>query len=192
MNQVVESLQSIAESHGAKFHFSKPISHVATDPTGQRANGIYLASSDNEKTKSKTKIPADIVIVNADLAYAHNNLFLKDGQSEDRKKGELKEPRLAKSLRGKKHSCSSISFYWAMDRVLEKLKAHNIFLVSIQVVPWAWPGGWDRKMLIRTGWTGWVYKQAEEYEESFDDIFKKSDMPREPSFYVNVPSRMWA
>jgi hypothetical protein len=45
-------------------------------------------------------------------------------------------------------------------------------------------------MLIRTGWTGWVYKQAEEYEESFDDIFKKSDMPREPSFYVNVPSRM--
>lgn len=35
-----------------------------------------------------------------------------------------------------------------------------------------------------------MYKQAEEYEESFDDIFKKSDMPREPSFYVNVPSRM--
>ena len=133
MNQVVESLQSIAESHGAKFHFSKPISHVATDPSGQRANGIYLASPDNEKTRSKTKIPADIVIVNADLAYAHNNLFLKDGQSEEGKKGELKEPRLAKSLRGKKHSCSSISFYWAMDRVLEKLKAHNIFLVSFKL-----------------------------------------------------------
>jgi phytoene desaturase (3,4-didehydrolycopene-forming) len=190
MNQVVESLQSIAESHGAKFHFSKPISHVATDPTGQRANGIYLASPDNEKTKSKTKVPADIVIVNADLAYAHNNLFLKDGQSDDRKKGELKEPRLAKSLRGKKHSCSSISFYWAMDRVLEKLKAHNIFLVSFQFISWTWPGVSDRKVLIRNGWTGWVYKQAEEYEESFDDIFKKSDMPREPSFYVNVPSRM--
>lgn len=151
MHQVVESLQSIAESHGAKFHFSKPISHVATDPSGQRANGIYLASSDNEPTKSRTKIPADIVIVNADLAYAHNNLFLKDGQSEDRKKGELKEPRLAKSLKGKKHSCSSISFYWAMDRVLEKLKAHNIFLVSSQIVLWTWPGGSDRKMLIRTG-----------------------------------------
>jgi phytoene desaturase (3,4-didehydrolycopene-forming) len=81
MNQVVESLQSIAESHGAKFHFSKPISHVATDPSGQRANGIYLASSDNEKSKSKTKIPADIDIVNADLAYAHTTSFSKTGRA---------------------------------------------------------------------------------------------------------------
>jgi len=132
--QVVESLQSIAESHGAKFHFSQPISHVATDSSGQRANGIYLAPNSTSKDEASAgpgvKIPADIVIVNADLAYAHNNLFLKDGQSEDRKTGELKEPRLAKTLKGKKHSCSSISFYWAMDRVVDKLKAHNIFLVS--------------------------------------------------------------
>lgn len=33
--------------------------------------------------------------------------------------------------------------------------------------------------------------QAEEYKESFDDIFRRSSMPREPSFYVNVPSRMY-
>lgn len=31
---------------------------------------------------------------------------------------------------------------------------------------------------------------AEDYKGSFDDIFKRRSMPREPSFYVNVPSRI--
>lgn len=140
MLQVVESLQKIAESHGAKFHLSSPISHVRTNPAGTRTTGIYLEGSTEP-------IPADIVIVNADLAYAHNNLFLKDGSvpgpapapaivstsTKGDTKKELKEPKLAKDLRGKKHSCSSISFYWAMDRVVDSLKAHNIFLVRYGV-----------------------------------------------------------
>ena len=32
---------------------------------------------------------------------------------------------------------------------------------------------------------------AEDYKGSFDDIFKRKGMPREPSFYVNVPSRVY-
>ncbi|RYO95609.1 hypothetical protein DL766_008571 [Monosporascus sp. MC13-8B] len=31
---------------------------------------------------------------------------------------------------------------------------------------------------------------ADEYRESFDAIFDRQDLPREPSFYVNVPSRI--
>ena len=31
---------------------------------------------------------------------------------------------------------------------------------------------------------------ANDYRESFDDIFKKQLIPRQPSFYVNVPSRI--
>jgi phytoene desaturase (3,4-didehydrolycopene-forming) len=56
-------------------------------------------------------------------------------------------------------SCSSISFYWALDKQFPELTAHNIFL-------------------------------AEEYAESFDSIFKKHLIPDQPSFYVNVPSRV--
>lgn len=117
--QVPQSLQNIAESHGAKFHFSSPISHILTDPSTGSATGIVLDTPD------KKEIRSDLVVVNADLAYAHNNLFLNAPGGK-----ELKEPALAKSLRAKKHSCSSISFYWAMDRVIESLNAHNIFLVS--------------------------------------------------------------
>lgn len=31
---------------------------------------------------------------------------------------------------------------------------------------------------------------ADDYQDSFDDIFKRQQIPREPSFYVNVPSRV--
>ena len=31
---------------------------------------------------------------------------------------------------------------------------------------------------------------ADEYKDSFDDIFKRQLIPKEPSFYVNVPSRV--
>ena len=31
---------------------------------------------------------------------------------------------------------------------------------------------------------------ADDYKESFDDIFKRQQIPQEPSFYVNVPSRV--
>lgn len=31
---------------------------------------------------------------------------------------------------------------------------------------------------------------ADAYRDSFDDIFQRGDLPKEPSFYVNVPSRL--
>src|ERR1700712_81453 len=31
---------------------------------------------------------------------------------------------------------------------------------------------------------------ADDYKDSFDDIFKRQQIPKEPSFYVNVPSRV--
>ena len=172
--RVPASLQRIAESHGATFHFNSPVSAVLRDASG-RATGIRLADGG--------AVDADVVVVNADLVWAYNNLFTKDGQSsagqeqgagagdkvgtkgqevkEEAKK--LLDPRRAKRLLGKPHSyvvhgvqsrvrtsrrvlrvkavegqggeeliefrCSSISFYWAMDRQLPQLRAHNIFLV---------------------------------------------------------------
>nr|XP_031860064.1 uncharacterized protein CI109_004427 [Kwoniella shandongensis]KAA5527136.1 hypothetical protein CI109_004427 [Kwoniella shandongensis] len=157
-HQVIQSLVNIATSHDAKFHFSTPVSSVTYDSSG-RATGITLESGETKE--------ADVVVVNADLVWAHNNLFRKEGEGaaraeEKRKelpKSERLDPRLADRLLNKPHSCSSISFYWAMDSTIPSLNTHNIFL-------------------------------AEDYKGSFDDIFKRKGMPREPSFYVNVPSRV--
>ncbi|WWC90916.1 uncharacterized protein L201_005854 [Kwoniella dendrophila CBS 6074] len=157
-HSVIQSLVNISESHGAEYHFSTPISSVVHDTKG-KATGVRL---ENGETKL-----ADVVVVNADLVWAHNNLFDKDGgrsrieNEQEKKKSNKKllDPNLAKRLWDKPHSCSSISFYWALDSVIPSLNAHNIFL-------------------------------AEDYKGSFDDIFKRKGMPREPSFYVNVPSRI--
>lgn len=132
-HQVVQSLVNIAQSHGATFHFSSPVASVNYDNSG-RATGITLADGETRE--------ADVVVVNADLVWAHNNLFVKQGDGAremDKRVGEgkgrmepkeLLDPRLARRLLEKPHSCSSISFYWAMDRQIPSLNAHNIFLVS--------------------------------------------------------------
>jgi phytoene desaturase (3,4-didehydrolycopene-forming) len=56
------------------------------------------------------------VVINADLVYAYNNLLPPS-------------PR-AVSYSKRPSSCSSISFYWALDRTVPELNAHNIFLAE--------------------------------------------------------------
>lgn len=117
--------------------FNTPIEHIQLSEDQKRATGVILQDG--------TSLTADVVICNADLSYAYNNL--------------LPASTFARSLLKRKASCSSISFYWALDRQFPELTAHNIFL-------------------------------AEDYKESFDSIFKKHLIPDQPSFYVNVPSRV--
>jgi phytoene desaturase (3,4-didehydrolycopene-forming) len=120
-----------------KYHLNTPISQILLSDDGKRARGVILENGETLTT--------DVVIVNADLIYAYSNL--------------LPQTAYAKSLTKREASCSSISFYWALNKQIPELSAHNIFL-------------------------------AEDYKESFDSIFKKHQIPDEPSFYVNVPSRV--
>ncbi|ORX38700.1 hypothetical protein BD324DRAFT_599654 [Kockovaella imperatae] len=157
---VLQAVIDISTSlpHPVQYHFSAPVKSVLHSEG--KATGIKLEDG--------SEIHADLVIVNADLVWAHNNLFERENaasaeqvksKSGDVVRKNLLMPGFAKSLLRKPHSCSSISFYWAMNTTVPQLKAHNIFL-------------------------------AEDYKSSFDDIFKHHSMPKEPSFYVNVPSRV--
>ncbi|KAF2679432.1 phytoene dehydrogenase [Lentithecium fluviatile CBS 122367] len=137
-HKVVEALVNIGERKGVEYRLNTSISQIQLSGDGRRATGVVLADSDETLT-------ADLVICNADLVYAYNNL--------------LPSTSYATSLSKREASCSSISFYWALDRQFTELSAHNIFL-------------------------------AEDYQESFDSIFKKHLIPDQPSFYVNVPSRV--
>ncbi|KAI4116456.1 MAG: hypothetical protein LQ345_003131 [Seirophora villosa] len=134
---VVEALVKIGERLGVKYRLSTSVSSVDLDATGRNATGVTLENGE--------RISADVVIINADLVYAYNHLLPSSSYS--------------RSLQKRSASCSSISFYWAMDRQIPELTTHNIFL-------------------------------AEHYRESFDDIFKQQLIPSEPSFYLNVPSRI--
>lgn len=134
---VVDALVKVGERLGVRYRLSTPVSLVKLDDSGRQATGVTLENGET--------VSADVVVINADLVYAYNNL--------------LPESSYGQSLQKRSTSCSSISFYWAMDRQIPQLTTHNIFL-------------------------------AEHYRESFDDIFKQQLIPAEPSFYLNVPSRI--
>lgn len=137
---VVAALVRICERSGVEIRLSTPVSHVLTSPSGSSVTGVQLTTGE--------QLSADLVVVNADLVYAYNNLFPTSTSLK-----------YAKSLQKRDGSCSSISFYWALNQKVPELKTHNIFL-------------------------------ADEYRESFDSIFERQSIPIEPSFYVNVPSRI--
>jgi phytoene desaturase (3,4-didehydrolycopene-forming) len=99
-HSVPNSLVKIAESHGANFHYSSPVTSVNYD-NSVKATGIVL---ENGETKT-----ADVVVVNADLVWAHNNLFKGEG------KKEMKDASLARKLLEKPHSYVS-PHVWDMAR----------------------------------------------------------------------------
>ena len=136
-NKIPSTIADISRRQGVQYRMNTTVQSVTTDSSNSHATGVILNDG--------TTIHADTVICNADLVYAYNNL--------------LPPTSYAKSLSSRPASCSSISFYWALDSKIPQLKAHNIFL-------------------------------AEEYKASFDQIFHDQSLPEEPSFYVNVPSRV--
>jgi len=137
-NKVVQSLETIAKKNGATFRYSSPVKKIDVgDSLTGAAKGVVLENGE--------RIDADLVVCNADLIWAYNNL--------------LPGTKYANTLSDKNLTSSSISFYWSMKQKVPQLDCHNIFL-------------------------------AEKYQDSFDDIFKRFQLPKEPSFYVNVPSRI--
>merc|ERR1711939_942824 len=105
-HKIVEGLVNIGKRFGVEYHLSTPVKNVKLSGDGHKVQGVQLEDG--------TSLEADLVICNADLIYAYNNL--------------LPESSYAKSLSTRKTSCSSISFYWGIDRIVPELNAHNIFL----------------------------------------------------------------
>lgn len=152
---MIAALAKVAERSGAAVRLSTPVRHIFLSENGKRAAGVVLESGE--------VIEADAVIINADLVYAYNNLFAPSPSLGGKAASSIIS--YAKRLTSRAASCSSISFYWSLNRRLGSasqntrtpLSAHNIFL-------------------------------ADAYRESFDAIFKDHSMPADPSFYINIPS----
>ncbi|GAB1195994.1 hypothetical protein APSETT444_005259 [Aspergillus pseudonomiae] len=134
---VLRALADIGQRSGVEYILNSPVKSVLLDHRDRFAKGILLEDGE--------ELYADLVVINADLVYAYNELLPKTRRSHD--------------LKNRPASCSSISFFWSFDEKLPHLRTHNIFL-------------------------------AEEYRESFDAIFEEHRIPDEPSFYVNILSKI--
>lgn len=108
-HKVIEALETIAtKKFGAQFQYNTNVEKILVDDN-KIARGVQFSDG--------TKEYADIVVCNADLLYAYNQLLpaTKYGKQIG-EKAEL--------------TSSSISFYWGTSRKIPELDVHNVFLAK--------------------------------------------------------------
>ncbi|KAF7594823.1 hypothetical protein BBP40_008153 [Aspergillus hancockii] len=103
---VLKALVDIGKRSGVEYLLNSPVESIALDDSGEVATGVRLESG--------KELHTDLVVINADLVYAYNELLPRTSRS--------------RNLTSRPTSCSSISFFWAFDEALPQLRVHNIFL----------------------------------------------------------------
>ncbi len=104
MYSVSKALTDIAEKAGVQFIYNSPVERILV--SANRATGVALAGGQN--------LPADIVVANADLGYVYYALLPDDGT--------------AARIDRKEYGCSTVMFYWGLDKRYPEFGPHNLFL----------------------------------------------------------------
>lgn len=111
--------------------------------------------------ESGERLKADIVVVNADLVYAYSNLFPRASPDQG-----TAQAAAAKAAAG----------------YAKSLRKRDASCSSVSFY-------WSLSRQVPELGVHNIFL-ADEYKESFDSIFKRQTLPDDPSFYVNVPSRI--
>jgi phytoene desaturase len=106
MYRIVEAVTEIAKQAGVEFVFDANVERI--DVNGTSARGVILADGQ--------RLDADAVLANADLPYVYRDLLPQDGYADQ--------------LARKRYSCSTISFFWGVDKFYKTLGAHTLFLAD--------------------------------------------------------------
>jgi phytoene desaturase len=106
MYRVIEALTEIARRAGVEFVFDTAVERIEIQGGGARA--VILEGGH--------RLPADVIVANADLPYVYRDLLPQDGQ--------------VRRLAHKRYSCSVISFFWGVDRPYPELGPHTLFLAD--------------------------------------------------------------
>jgi phytoene desaturase len=104
--RLVEALAGIAERTGVRFLYNSPVERIDCD--GGRATGVTLADG--------RQLQADILVANADLSYVYHSLLPANG--------------MARRLERKRYCCSTITFYWGVDKQYPQFGLHSVFLAD--------------------------------------------------------------
>lgn len=100
----IQALTKVAEKLGVKFVYNSPVKKINTGKSK-----VESVTTVDGKTYT-----ADIFVGNADLPYIYKEL-LPDAQE-------------AKKLDEKLYTCSTIMFYWGVDKQYTQIAHHNVFL----------------------------------------------------------------
>jgi len=97
---------AIAEQAGVEFVYDAAVERIEVN--GDKAHGVIL--------KDGRQLKPDAVVANADLPYVYRDLLPANGRKSQ--------------MDDKRYSCSSISFFWGVDKPYEMLPPHTLFLAD--------------------------------------------------------------
>jgi len=100
----IQALTHVAEKLGVEFIYNAPVKKLKVD--GSKVVGAELEDG--------REFSADLFVGNADLPYIYDQL--------------LPDPAEAKKLDEKLYTCSTIMFYWGVDKRYPQVAHHNVFL----------------------------------------------------------------
>ncbi len=106
MYAAIQALVKVAEKLGVKFVYNTPVRKL-------KVEGSKVVSAELE---NGTTLSADIFVGNADLPYIYKEL--------------LPDAAEAKKLEEKLYTCSTIMFYWGVDKQYPQIAHHNVFLAG--------------------------------------------------------------
>jgi phytoene desaturase (3,4-didehydrolycopene-forming) len=136
---VTNAFENLLDDLGVEIRCDTTVLGVTNEGVWARQDSSTSSDSNNSNNDdSKTEfIPADLIIVNADLPYAKNSLIMKQENSKG-DDANVKPPLPSppppplpeKFDWDDQFSFSSgvISFYWSLDKPLDDLNTHNVFL----------------------------------------------------------------
>jgi phytoene desaturase len=104
MYRGIETLTKIAEKLGVKFIYNTSVKRILV--SRKRIQAV--------ETEDGQVFSADLFVGNADLPYIYKELLPKSAEAE--------------KLDKKKYTCSTIMFYWGVDKVYPQISHHNVFL----------------------------------------------------------------
>ena len=101
----IQALVKVAEKHGVKFIYNAPAKRIHVNDV--KVVGVELEDGRN--------FHADIFVGNADLPYIYDQLLPDRAEAK-------------KLVEDKLYTCSTIMFYWGVDKEYSQIAHHNIFL----------------------------------------------------------------
>jgi phytoene desaturase len=100
----IQALVKIAEELGVTFIYNAPVKKI----------NVGKRKVEDVITEDGCRFTADIFVGNADLPYIYKELLPGTAQ--------------AKKLENKRYTCSTIMFYWGVDKEYSQVAHHNVFL----------------------------------------------------------------
>jgi len=106
MYAAIEAFARVAEKLGVQFLYNAPVKKLQVE--GSQVKAALLEDG--------REITADIFVGNADLPYIYQELLPPSAE--------------AKALDDKLYTCSTIMFYWGVDKPYPQINHHNVFLAG--------------------------------------------------------------